>query len=126
MLPTSTPSLLITSRPHYKLFFFSLTNSRFTFLKQIIYFCIPLGIDFKIRTIELDGKKIKLQVSSKSLKFKLFKLTYFLIDLGYSRTREVISIKHIIIDRFVTHQSSFSFTSSRFRTITTAYYREYT
>ncbi len=42
----------------------------------------PLGIDFKIRTIELDGKKIKLQIwdTAGQERFRTITTAYYRLD----------------------------------------------
>jgi hypothetical protein len=47
-----------------------------------------IGVDFKLKSIELDGKTIKLQIVRK--KHKLLTIKYFFNNIvGYSRTRKI-------------------------------------
>ena len=46
-----------------------------------------IGVDFKIRTIELNGQKIKLQVSNSGGVF--WGKNIHILDMGYSWAREV-------------------------------------
>lgn len=79
----------------------------------IINVYLFIGIDFKIKTIELDGKKIKLQIWYICLIFccilKLLSLSNFVPQFLY-------------ITIFFAHFRDTA-GQERFRTITTAYYR---
>lgn len=63
-------------------------------------FITTIGIDFKIRTIELDGKRIKLQIVRLSLQYPFARECSFLTAWQWDTAGQ-----------------------ERFRTITTAYYR---
>lgn len=69
-------------------------------------FITTIGIDFKIRTIELDGKRIKLQIVSIGCCERSF----------HARVEQANDALHFISQWDTAGQE-------RFRTITTAYYR---
>ena len=60
-------------------------------------FITTIGIDFKIKNIQLDSKRIKLQVELTQPFFNIPNLCtehfshrlYFLLDLGYRRSRKI-------------------------------------
>jgi len=60
-------------------------------------FITTIGIDFKIRTIELDGKRIKLQiVSSSTLIALVFGIDQF---FGYSGTQQARNVSELLRQR---------------------------
>ena len=67
-------------------------------------FITTIGIDFKIRTIELDGKRIKLQI----------------VRLHSLRSDGLCGLRHITFAMCLQWDTA---GQERFRTITTAYYR---
>ena len=52
-------------------------------------FITTIGIDFKIRTIDMDGQKLKLQVRFSGLKASKGPDTCNGVDLGHSGTRTI-------------------------------------